>query len=253
MSGLISVSNVYNRFAALSALAERVFGGSLGGRLLLAPDLQVEMQEVVLATAIAGAAVLVVEPDPALIREANHGRVIDFSVTTLGEAIRILKNEIRKQQPVSVCLDREQDAAFAEMVDRGLQPDIVAVAGNHEQNLWASPFLSRGAQPLVVGSGSMSEPELLMISWSVSEGASRWLPKLDAILTGRLRGDPRAQWLKSAPLYLDRQLRSERFVPLKPEEAEDFAAAIQSEVRSGAIASAVTLRVGDAVPVKIDS
>ena len=56
------------------------------------------------AANIAGAASLSATADVATQKQAIRDGVVDFLVTSLDEAARILKNEIRKRQPVAVCV-----------------------------------------------------------------------------------------------------------------------------------------------------
>ena len=50
----------------------------------------------------------------------------DFMVNTLDESLRVLKNELRKKKALSVGLLGEASAILPAMVERGVQPDLVA-------------------------------------------------------------------------------------------------------------------------------
>ena len=80
-----------------------------------------------------------VQPDAA--REAVCNGTVDFAVNTLDEALRILKNEIRKQQAVSVLLQSDVSPALAEAADRGAQPDLIAWSPTGDPRI--APFLVR--------------------------------------------------------------------------------------------------------------
>jgi urocanate hydratase len=76
------------------------------------------------AVSIAGGATLALDPDPSVVKAVFRQGGVDFVVNTLDEALRVLKNEIRKQRPLSVGLMAEVLPTLAEMVERGVLPDL---------------------------------------------------------------------------------------------------------------------------------
>ena len=107
------------------AAAAQFGTGSLAGRLLLIDGLAEEGDALLIAASIAGAASLMLETRTEAVRHCVRNGIVDFAVTTLDEALRILKNELRKQQPIAVLLEREPASVLAEMVERGAQPDML--------------------------------------------------------------------------------------------------------------------------------
>ena len=81
--------------------------------------------ELALASTLSGAAFLGIEPDPQSLKAAIHNASCDFMVNTLDEALRVLKNELRKQTPLSVGLLGYAADVLPAMVERGVQPDIL--------------------------------------------------------------------------------------------------------------------------------
>ena len=77
---------------------------SLGGKLLYAGYLDADTRALLVAANIAGAASLAVSADADTGRQAIRDGIVDFLVTSLDEALRILKNEIRKRSTVAVCV-----------------------------------------------------------------------------------------------------------------------------------------------------
>ena len=71
---------------------------------------------------IAGAASLAATADPVAQKQAIREGVVNFLVTSLDEALRILKNEIRKRETVAVCVAASPQAVAAEMLERGVLP-----------------------------------------------------------------------------------------------------------------------------------
>ena len=82
---------------------------SLGGKLLYAGQLDEEARALLVAANIAGAASLAASADAAARKQFMRDGVVDFLVTSLDEALRILKNEIRKREPVAVCVALEPE------------------------------------------------------------------------------------------------------------------------------------------------
>jgi urocanate hydratase len=58
------------------------------------------------------------------VRNALRTGSCDFVVNTLDEALRAIKNEIRKHRPLSVGLEGEPSGVLAEIIDRGVSPEL---------------------------------------------------------------------------------------------------------------------------------
>lgn len=112
---------VYGVYAAL--LRERDPSAGLGGSLVYAGALDANALRLTRAATIAGAGVLTATPDTTALRAALRDNAIHFQVTSLDEALRILKNEIRKQQPVAVAVAADAEEIAAEMHARGVVAD----------------------------------------------------------------------------------------------------------------------------------
>ncbi|MGH9594640.1 MAG: hypothetical protein ACRD5L_16235, partial [Bryobacteraceae bacterium] len=135
------LESIYHLYSALARDIDPKSG--LGGKLLFAGEPDEAATHLLRAANIAGAASLAASADaPTLLRVMREG-ALDFVVTSLDEALRILKNEIRKKQPVAVGVSLAPAVIAQEMLDRGLQPDLLA------PQLPATPhreaFLNRGA------------------------------------------------------------------------------------------------------------
>lgn len=107
--------------AMLAAAGEPV----LGGRLFFAGLLTQESEFYIEAATRAGAAALAVAEEMAVAKAAMRSGRVNFVVNSLDEAMRILKNEIRKKQPVAVCVAGAMTPVVAEMKERGVLPDFV--------------------------------------------------------------------------------------------------------------------------------
>jgi Urocanase Rossmann-like domain len=79
------------------------------------------------AVSIAGGTALVLDPDAAAVKAVFRQGGVDFVVNTLDEALRVLKNEIRKHRPLSVALKGDVQHILTEMAERGVLPDLQIV------------------------------------------------------------------------------------------------------------------------------
>jgi hypothetical protein len=145
-----TVARVHAHYMALCAAAAAQFGtGALAGRLLLIDGLADEGDAMLIAASIAGAASLVLETRTEAIRYCVRNGIVDFAVTNLNEALRILKNELRKKQPIGVLVERDAAAVLAEMVERGAQPDMLRwTMPEPALNAHIDTLMERGARPL---------------------------------------------------------------------------------------------------------
>jgi urocanate hydratase len=96
-----------------------------GGALVFAVGEGCSATGLTAAVSIAGGCTLALDPDSAAVKSAFRQGGIDFVVNTLDEALRVLKNEIRQQKPLSVALTSPVEAAQAEMQERGVLPDFL--------------------------------------------------------------------------------------------------------------------------------
>jgi Urocanase Rossmann-like domain len=253
------VERVREHYGLLCDAGDSQFGTrSLAGRLLLIDGLAGEGDALLIAASIAGAASLVLETRADAVRHCIRNGIVDFAVTTLAEALRILKNEVRKQQPIAVLLEQDPAAVLAEMVERGAQPDMLR---------WPEPepamknsidtLRERGALPLPPPSERSSRPEERHsdtfdrdsandVCWRAGEGGSSVLRQLD-LLAGNIVPEQdveRQNWIARAPRYLPRALRLERRVEMTESERTAFLAAVEERAQQGALAAPVTILTG---------
>lgn len=226
---LPELSLIYARFAALTGMS-----ADLGGWLLLYSGLSHEEAALTMASNVAGSASLGLEQDASRAKQALRSGVCDFVVNNLNEALRILKNEIRNRRAVSVVLIGEVEATVAEMVARGVQPDIVTFP--------VPEFLDRGARTLV----SNGQDGLVPVRWEIPQEPMRWLPVLDEMAIASLKNpDVRARWVRAAPRYLGRRFAEKRYVRMTPAEVDTFTSAIRKAVTTEQIPVEVFVTHGD--------
>jgi urocanate hydratase len=235
---VLKIPDVYALFSRLIVLAKEHFSGELGGRLLLCGQLGAEGAAVALGANIAGAATLGVDADADRLRQGIRHGFCDFVVNSLDEALRILKNEIRKKQPVSVCLAADLVTILREAVERGLQPDLLDLTDRSDA---VEILLQRGAIP--VDKCFRPEPLLKEITWTAESTPALWLPKVDALAAKALPADDaRLRWLKLAPRYLGRTMAGKHYLLMSAEEVERFSVSVVEAMASGAIGTKIKIQ-----------
>jgi len=211
----------------------------LGGKLLYAGALDEIGRALVVAGNIAGAASLTASPDPAAQRQAIRDGVVDFLVTSLDEALRILKNEIRKHETVAVCLAAAPDDLQWDMLKRGVLPDLLRPDDEFSVH---SPFVAQGArrlEPLWPGTDS------IRLQWRVVDSPAVWLPKLDVIALECLKPEDWSErrWVRLAPRYLGRLASGFRSLLCDHKVTASFIESVRERTDRGEIGVPVEVQI----------
>ncbi|HSA93133.1 MAG TPA: urocanate hydratase [Terriglobales bacterium] len=115
---------VQGTFETFAAAGEKHFG-TLEGKLVVSGGMGGMGGAQPLAATMAGAAFLGVEVDPERIKKRLKTGYCDFMVNSLDEALRILKNAVRKKEAVSVGLVGNCADVIPELAARGVVPDLL--------------------------------------------------------------------------------------------------------------------------------
>lgn len=230
---LPELAAVHDRSLALCLVADRAFAGSLAGKLLLRTAFDPDGIADLIASSVAGAASLCIDPQPELLREGLRAGFCDFVVGHLDEALRILKNELRKGRAVSVGLSADPETCLAEIVERGLQPDLLstgrpAPAPSHV-------LLDRGAFDLA----SLPAPDLQtsIVEWTLAADAALSAPAVarlaaDSLDSTRPDTPARRRWLERSPAYLGRAFGPRQCLRMTVEETAALRAALDRQFPS---------------------
>src|SRR5438552_5784335 len=116
---------VQGTFETFAAAGEQHFTSELAGKLIVSGGMGGMGGAQPLAATMAGAAFLGIDVDPERIKKRLKTGYCDFLVTTLDEALRILKNAVRKKENVSVGLVGNCADIIPELAERGVVPDIL--------------------------------------------------------------------------------------------------------------------------------
>jgi len=116
------LQGTYETFAAA---ARKHFGGTLAGRLVVTGGMGGMGGAQPLAATMNGAAFLGIDADPERIKKRLKTGYCDVMVTSLDEALRILKNAVRKGEATSVGLMGNCADVIPELAKRGVVPDLL--------------------------------------------------------------------------------------------------------------------------------
>src|SRR5262249_6710855 len=115
-------------YELLAQAARRYSPDGLQVRFVLAAGLAGTGAVQPLAATRHGAAVLAIEPDPEQIKNAVKSGYCEIMVNNLDEALRILKNAVRRREPASVGLIGDPARVVPELAGRGVVPDVVLLS-----------------------------------------------------------------------------------------------------------------------------
>src|SRR5262250_2984556 len=116
------LQGTYETFAAA---ARQHFGGTLAGKLVVTGGMGGMGGAQPLAATMNGAAFLGIDVDPERIKKRLKTGYCDVMVTSLDEALRILKNAVRKGEATSVGLVGNCANVIPELAKRGVVPDLL--------------------------------------------------------------------------------------------------------------------------------
>jgi urocanate hydratase len=116
---------VQGTFETFSAAGEKHFGGELAGKLIVSGGMGGMGGAQPLAATMAGACFLGIDVDPERIKKRLRTGYCDFMVNSLEEALRILKNAIRKKEAISVGLVGNCADVIPELAEIGVLPDVL--------------------------------------------------------------------------------------------------------------------------------
>jgi urocanate hydratase len=112
-------------YETLAAVARKHFGGSLKGRLTLTAGLGGMGGAQPLAVTMNDGVAIVVEVDPRRIERRLDTKYVDVMTESLGEALRLAGEAMKKGEPLSIALLANAADVLPEFVRRGITPDIL--------------------------------------------------------------------------------------------------------------------------------
>jgi urocanate hydratase len=116
---------IQGTYETFSEMGRRHFGGDLGGKWILTAGLGGMGGAQPLAATMAGASMLAVECDVSRIQRRLATGYCDAVASTLDEALHQIDEACKVRQPLSIALPGNAAEVYAELVRRGVRPDLV--------------------------------------------------------------------------------------------------------------------------------
>lgn len=204
------------------------------GKLVLIRRLDDQGRAVSVACSIVGAACLSLDSRAEACRAALRNGACDFVVNSTDEALRILKNEIRKCKPASVALAMPESAAIEELTERGVAPEAYILTGATAADAVEHRFTVLGTSIISIATpGDTSQPHKLVQDYADARNlvphefrcsTPEQLRELDRHLATLIpEDDPRHRWATLAPRYFYRDSLHRRAAYLTPAEVTSLA------------------------------
>ncbi|HWF66784.1 MAG TPA: hypothetical protein VN670_05745 [Acidobacteriaceae bacterium] len=247
---------VYRKYLQLQSIAESHFARSLAGRLILSAGFGLQGAQLALATVIAGGTFLGIESDANHLKAAVRNGSCDFMVTTLDEALRVLKNEIRKGTPLSTGLLGSAAEILPAIVERGVQPDLIAAHASREnpaESVALEPainqlvergaqFFRRGGEKFAAGEGESADLAPGDVLWTAANPQD--LRRMDQTALDTIPPEDwvRRRWLQHAAGYFHRQAPLERVLSVREEERTKLLSALRQTGSAAAFQPPTTFR-----------
>ena len=148
------LQGTYETFAAAG---RKHFGGDLAGKLVASGGMGGMGGAQPLAATLNGAAFLGIDVDRERIKRRVKTGYCDVMVNDLDEALRILKNAVRKREATSVGLVGNCADVIPEMARRGVVPDLLTDQTSAHDPLYG--YVPRGVSPEEANDLRKSDPE----------------------------------------------------------------------------------------------
>ncbi|MFZ3202243.1 MAG: hypothetical protein WA175_13975, partial [Candidatus Acidiferrales bacterium] len=144
-------------YETLAAAARKHFQGSLAGKLVVSGGMGARGGAQPLAATLNGAAFLGIDADPERIKRGVKAGYCDVMVNDLDEALRILKNAVRKREAASVGLAGNCADVIPELASRGVVPDVLTDQTSAHDS--ASGYIPRGLDATQAAELRKNDPE----------------------------------------------------------------------------------------------
>jgi hypothetical protein len=216
------------------------------GSLILSLGLDPAGSALSIAANVAGAVSLAIDDNPIHLREVVRTGAADFVVNTLDEAIRTMKNEVRKRAPLSIALNADRFLTLTEIQDRGLAPQLFSTflspadltpeqastltEATHQfqaEGAFLIDFTDRPPPAPFTPGNELLAPFLTRNNWALQTytfDTAATLRAFDARALAYLSSEHpedilRRRWLEAAPRILQRQRPPQRSLWLSSSEA----------------------------------
>ncbi|QEE29906.1 urocanate hydratase [Terriglobus albidus] len=207
--------------------ALRAHRSDWGGSILIHRGVDDLGSALAVAANLCGAVCLSVEADPAQARVAMRGGYCDFLVNTLDEALRTMKNEVRKRRPLTVVLEGNTSAILKEIGERGVYPQLLVTRSAED----AIPAERTENLVHLLESGETVAAQPGWIPCRLTAGSNADLRFAEQATAGLITdGDARRGWVVGAPKFFRREQPPRRYLWLTEQERDAMTAVLPAGV-----------------------
>ncbi len=237
-------------FQTLSGVAEKYFAGDLSGKLVVNCGMEGVGSLISVAATMNGAAFIGIDADPEKIKRQLKAGRCDFMVNSLDEALRILKNAVRKKENVSVGLVADCGAMIQKFSERGVLPDLLnmasgLIAENAAVVQHAEGFPDFAAEYILPLFAAGQRP----FCWFALSGEPADIFTGENTLLEVFRGNVALRrWIEAARRQVKFQGLPSRICWLNPEEQKQFILTIHQLIKSGKIKAPIVARIDHLEP-----
>ena len=231
-------------YSSLSATAAIRTDGDLNGKLVTTCGMGAAGGAFVLAASLRGAASLGIEIDADRAKRRVKSGYCDVMVNDIDEALRIMKNAVRKREPASVGLVGDCTKVLAEFADRGVVPDLLADLTLPQQGVASSvapAALARFGTILVDANADPPQARETM-RWVALSGEPSDIRRIDQFVLENFSADKElCDWIGLVQRRLRHFGLPARACCLTPQEANQTCAAVNDLVGRGEVKAPVAI------------
>jgi urocanate hydratase len=236
----------------LGAAARKHFDGDLAGKLIASGSMSGACGALSLAATMNGGAFLGIDGDPDRVKRRVKTGYCDVMVNDLDEALRILKNAVRKREAASVGLARDSADVIPEMASRGVVPDLLIGANDSYARVREAVETLKGYGAVVVASERLTDTAdqgcktLLCVALS---GEAADIQRVDRLILELFAANENlCRWIKAVKSRVRHQGLPARAFSLAAEERRTFGAAVNELVSRGELKAPIMLARDRATP-----
>lgn len=232
-------------FGALAAAKQQYSWGDMGGKFVASSSMAGSRVALPLAATMHGAVFLGIDANSERIKRCVKTGYCDVMVNSLDEALRILKNAVRKHEAASVGLLGNPADVIPEMASRGVVPDLLSAAENQENatpNVLQDGIRALGALGSILLTSLSSSEASGSIHCVALSGEPTDIQRIDRLLVELFPGDEQlSRWIRTLQRRLRHQGLPARAYRLSADQRVRFGSAVNRLAANGEVKAPIVI------------